>query len=362
MRPLHNRSLFIAAAVSLALAPGCGGPESSEGAAQSRCLKLRPQGDVAVSRPARISLLFTVDTCAGEPVPGLTVGDFELSENGSAISPYESRMALVPRAQQHRTYTALLLDMSGSILHSGAWPSLRTAVEQFVDEVLVDAGDGHQVALLTFDGRAQPTEWVGYTSDRLELLAALDALEVRECTTSAQCAALPDRATCAAWRCVDDSTNLYGATAAGAQHVAQAVAAEGPAFRQGALVIFTDGTDQAARATRDDAESALRAADLHAFTVGLGGEVDEAALRALGRSGHFAAGQPDQLGAAFAQVAHRLTALAGRFYALDYCSPKRRGRHALELRARWTPPDGEPLQGTLEARFDADGFGPGCDI
>ncbi len=366
LRTIHSlRNLLVGAGLALTL--GCGGPAEDPlgpGAPSSsqRCLRLRPQGDTAVSLPARISVLFTVDTCAGEPVPGLTVADFTLSENGSPISPWESRMTLQPRAQQHRMHTALLLDMSGSILQSGAWPELRAAVERFVGEVLADPQSGHQLALLTFDGRAQPTERVAYTSDRLKLLAALDALEVRECTTNAQCSAFPDRASCAAWRCVDDSTNLFGAVVAGTQHVAQSLSAEGPTYRQAALVVFTDGTDQAARATRREAEEAIAASGVHAFTVGLGGEVDASALQALGPAGHFSATRPEELGAAFGGVASRLTALAGRFYALDYCSPKRRGRHSLELRAKWTAPDGVVLTGLLESKFDAEGFGPGCDV
>ncbi len=351
------RSLVV---VSLAL--GCGGPPGGEGTAQERCLRLRAQEDAQVSLPARISLLFTVDTCRGQPVSGLTLDDFTLLENGTTVSRYESRMTLMPRAQAHTTYTAVLLDVSGSILHSGAWPQLRVAVESFITEVLEDAGEGHQVALLTFDGQVAPVEWVPYTANPQALVAALDALEVRECTTHQDCAPTPARATCAAWRCVDDSTNLYGAVARGASHVAAAVQADARSFRQGALVIFTDGTDQAARVSRQEAASALKTSGVHAFTVGLGGEVDPEVLKELGRDGAFSAERPESLGAAFTEVAQRLTALAGRFYALDYCSPKRSGRHALTLRASFTDEDGTSLQGALETGFDATGFGPGCDV
>lgn len=367
MRPSPTFLSALLPCLCLAMALACGAPieepgPGGGGTGGERCLRLRPQGETQVSPPARISVLFTVDTCEGLPVAGLSVADFTLSENGAPISPYESRMKLMPRAQAHRMHTALLIDMSGSILQSGAWPELRAAVEQFVNEVLDDPNNGHQLALLTFDGRPQPTERVPYTSDRRALLAALDSLEVRECTTHAQCASLPDRASCAGWRCVDDSTNLYGAVAAGAQHVAQSLAGDGPTFRQGALVTFTDGTDQAARATRREAEDAVSSSRVHAFTVGLGGEADAQALRALGPQGHFSAARPDELGAAFSGVAGKLTALAGRFYALEYCSPKRRGKHALTLHAQWTAPDGQVLSGALESAFDAEGFGPGCDV
>ena len=364
MRRVLCHSVFgVLVSFALALAPGCGGgPPDGTGSTAERCLKLRAQEDAKVSLPARISLLFTVDTCQGQPVSGLTVDDFALFENGAPISRYESRMTLMPRAQAHTTYTAVLLDVSGSILHSGAWPQLRTAVEAFVQQVLKDPGEGHRVALLTFDGQVSPVEWVPYTSAASALISALDALEVRECTTHADCAGTPAKATCAAWRCVDDSTNLFGAVTRGAAHVAAAVHADSRTFRQGALVVFTDGTDQAARVSRQEAETTLRDSGVHAFTVGLGGEVDAQVLASLGRDGAFSADSPEALGAAFTQVAQRLTALAGRFYALDYCSPKRNGRHALTLRAAWTNADGEALQGALETGFDAQGFGPGCEV
>ncbi len=133
-------------------------------------------------------------------------------------------------------------------------------------------------------------------------------------------------------------------------------------WRDGALVLFTDGTDQAARVEQQTALSRLAGSPLHVFSVGLGGEVDADALRAFGRDGYFPAGQPAQLAQAFQAVASRVSAMANRFYLLEYCSPKRSGTHALKVTA--TLPDGSavPLVGDLSLPFDATGFTSGCSL
>src|SRR5262249_20197730 len=53
----------------------------------------------------------------------------------------------------------------------------------------------------------------------------------------------------------------------------------------------------------------------------------------------------------------RVVQRAKRFYLLSYCSPARRGRRQLRIEA--TAPDG--ATGSLESKFDAEGFGPKCD-
>ncbi|HZA14312.1 MAG TPA: hypothetical protein VE618_07445, partial [Myxococcaceae bacterium] len=157
---------------------------------------------------------------------------------------------------------------------------------------------------------------------------------------------------------------LYGAVVQGLSAVQAAVAASTEvAHRQGALVLFTDGTDQAARVSQKTAVDAVSASTANVFTMGLGGEVDTAALRAIGKDGFYSVGRAEDLASAFSAVAARLTAMAQRYYLLEYCSPKRSGLHKLRVEATAPPVDGGgPLTGSLTAEFNAAGFESGCYI
>lgn len=360
---MRTNRLFLGLLVALVAA--CGGrnePEDVPGSKDCLDLQLQPDG-FSTAAPARISLFFSVDTCAGDPVAGLSAEQFKVYEDGAAVSAYESQQRIRPRGQNMRLYSLLLLDLSGSVLRSGDYPKLRQAADAFLDRMFADDPDMHRVAIYAFDGQKQLTPVVAFTGDRTALKAGLDSLEVHECDASAQCAAFAERKTCAGWRCVDDSTNLYGAVTSGVATLDATLAAEASiAVKQGALIVFTDGTDQASRISREEAEQAVDATASSVFTVGLGGEVDSAVLSSLGADGFFSAASADGLSDAFAQVAHRLTAKARRYYVLEYCSPKRGGGHRLRVAATLPLQPAGELTGELSTEFDATGFESGCDL
>ncbi len=345
---------------ALVMAAACG-PEAVD--EQQACLTLtEPEGSsLATSLPARVSLLFGVDTCGGKPVAGLPASAFVLTEDGRRVSDFESQQVVRAQGQQSAMFSVVLLDMSGSLLKSGQFPELKSAAGRYLTAVL-GAGAGQQVAVYTFDGRAEPQRVVPFTSDLNQALRGLDTLDVRECSAAADCAGFADRRSCAGWRCIDDSTNLYGAFVSALQQLDAKVAQADVRWKDAALVVFTDGTDQAGRASVHDAFAALSKSTAHLFSVGLGAEVDEAVLRALGRSGYFPASRAEELGQAFTAVADKVTSLANRFYVLDYCSPKRAGTHTLKVTVTATLPDGRVATGGLSKDFDATGFGSGCAI
>ncbi len=359
------RHSLISLCVTLSLA-ACGPSVVDEVGTRGaqRCLSLsEPEGSSGLTSglPSRVSWLFKVDTCGGEPVAGLTGAQFEIYEDGKKVSAFESQQRVAPKGERFRLYSVVLLDLSGSMLRSGDFPALQAAAGRYLDAALQD-GDGHHVALMTFDGRAEPQVLVPYTSNRATLQAGLDSLSVTECRASSECAGFPDRRTCAGWRCVDDSTNLNGGVVGAVNALSATLDSSDVAWRDGALVIFTDGTDQAARASSGDAQRAVTQTKAHVFTVGLGGEVDEAALRAFGKDGYWPVEKAEQLGTAFTEIAARVSGLANRFYVLEYCSPKRSGTHALEVRAVIeTERDGR-LTGTISGQFDATGFTSGCEL
>jgi hypothetical protein len=352
----RGSKVLLAALVAL----GCaGGPPD----AALECLKLTaPDESLTVAKPAKLSLFFSVETCGGQPVAGLQGEAFTIYENGTPISAYESRKTIQPKGQRFRMYTMVLLDLSGSVLSSGAFPQLREAAATFVDRVLSRDPESQRIAIYAFDGRQDVEEVVGFTADALALKQGLAKLELQQCQRNADCAGFADRRTCSGWRCVDDSTNLNGAVVLGLGRLeGQGELEPEIPFRKSALVLFTDGTDQAARVSERAAKEAVRASLSHVVTVGLGGEVDASVLTALGKDGYYSAARPEQLTSAFDQVAARLSALAHRFYLFEYCSPKRSGTHQLEIIAAATI-DEQPLRGSLRTTFDATGFESGCEV
>lgn len=330
----------------------------------SRCLSLSEPGGSALtaSLPSRVSWLFRVETCAGEPVAGLSATQFEIFEDGKKVSAFESQQRVASRAEKFRLYSVVLLDLSGSMLRSGDFPQLQAAARAYLETSLKDGGDGHRIALLTFDGREQPQVVVPYTSSLPALLAGLDSLSASECSSSAQCTAYPDRRTCAGWRCVDDSTNLNGAIVKALGHLEGELSQSEVPWRDGAVVLFTDGTDQASRVSMQAALDAVQKSKQHVFTVGLGGEVDVQALQGFGKDGYWPVAKAEQLAGAFEEISARVAGLANRFYVLEYCSPKRSGAHTLKISASVeTARDGR-LTGSLSGQFDATGFASGCEL
>jgi hypothetical protein len=309
-----------------------------------------------------VSWLFKVDTCGGDPVAGLSGAQFDIFEDGKKVSSFESQQRVAPRGERFRLYSVVLLDTSGSMLRSGDFPKLQAAAAKYLDEALAPGGDGHRVALMAFDGRERPQTLVPFTSSRAALQAGLDSLSVSECRASSDCAGFSDRRTCAGWRCVDDSTNLNGAIVSTLGVLDAELAHSDVTWRDGAVVLFTDGTDQASRVSSGAAQEAVLKSAQHVFTIGLGGEVDEATLKALGKDGYRPVANAEQLGEAFVDIAGRVASRANRFYVLEYCSPKRSGSHTLKVVGTIDSPRDGLLVGSLSGQFDATGFSSGCEL
>ena len=284
-----------------------------------------------------------------------------MQEDGHTVSRYESQQTISPKGESYRLDSVVLLDTSGSVLRSGEFTQLQAAAAKYIATVLGAASSGQRISLMTFDGRAAPQAVVDFTSDQHALLDGLTSLGVVECRAASDCAAFADHRTCAGWRCVDDSTNLNGAVVSTLDLLEAHLADTSVPWRDAALVLFTDGTDQAGRVSSDAAASRAAKTAVHLFSVGLGDEVDAAALRTFGRDGTFTIASADGLESAFENVAARVTALANRFYLLEYCSPKRSGTHTLKIVATSTQ-QGAVYQGGLSRDFDATGFASGCQL
>lgn len=288
--------------------------------------------NASVEQPSNVAMYFIVRDAEGEPLSGLTAETFNIYEDGQLISEHESQQTILNPEVSTVRYTLLLLDMSGSIVESGQVPLVQEASTAFLENI----GEQEQIAIYAFDGR--------------EEIQPISEFDDRQAASAARVARL------GSWRAEDPSTNLYGA-------VIQAVAvlnetrenSEVP-LHFGTIVVFTDGTDRAHRATLGQALRAVGGTDIQIYTIGLGGEVDQDVLQDIGRDGYYHAEGGDAVVQTFQDVAEDIQAMAQAFYLLSYCSPSRAGVHRLEIEAV----QGEET-GSLSYRFDAAGFEPGCD-
>lgn len=294
--------------------------------------------DTQTEPPAKVTVTFQVRTEDGEPVPNLPVDAFELLDNGQSDSGFESSKAFQPKPGRFQISVALLLDMSGSITGSEALPLLKTAAKAFVDSSL-DAS-GVAVGIWWFDGSVDLVQLMDFTDDAAALKAAIDGL------------------TAGVTR--DNSTNLNGAVGLGIDVVEQRLQSGSPSgeIQTGALVIFTDGTDQANRVPAAAALSAVAATPIAIYSIGLRGEIDESFLSQIGRSGSAFADNTAALLNEFTGIGDQIEAMANSFYVLAYCSPRRAGvSNELTIRVTF----GE-RQAAATTQYPAVNFTGGCVI
>jgi len=357
MEPKSTPSALLSLAALLLSACGGGGgglagDDAGPGAtAPGQLLTVGPGPHPRVDLPGRISVLLQVLTEDGRPVPGLTATDFELRENGAAVSQTESDQRLLPRPRVYRAYAHLLLDRSGSV--SGTSEGLeaeRAAAHAFVDAALAEPSVLLAVSWFAGDPGLIPGSVpgsgvpLGFTQDAAALHAAIDSEEVVVTSTS---------------------TNLYGAFVAGLEDLddaAQEAEASGLEFFSLSQVTFTDGTDQAGLVTAEQALSILGAGvstsagnqPFASYTIGLGAEIDPTVLGQLGPNGFVQASDLPDLTPGFVDVASEVRDLANSFYLIGYLSPKLAGDHDLTVTAI---ADGGSA--SLDLGFNADQFSGG---
>ncbi len=296
--------------------------------AATGCAGLNPQlVNASVQKPSNVALYFTVDTGSGDPVPGLTAEQFRIYEDSKLVSPFESKQTILNPEVAAEHDTLLLVDMSGSVTGSGSLPPLEDAVKQFAERV----SKFQQTAIYAFDGRPEIVKLSGFSASPSTSLSG--------------------------FRAKDPSTNLNGAVIEAIRVLDKQLAQSQVPLRFGTLVIFTDGTDHAARATHDDLMRALDGVDFDVFVIGVGGEIDERELSAIGRNGTFLSRDPATISSAFQDIAARIEGYSKRFYLLSYCSPARAGEHDLTVE----PVTADGKTGQLTYHFSAQGFGPNCD-
>jgi len=285
-------------------------------------------------KPNNVWVFFTVEK-GKEPVPGIGAGDFEIYEDDQLVSKFESKQTIQNPEVAAVMYTLLLLDMSGSITESGQAGQLVDAAGQFTDRV----GKTQKVGVYAFDGSEKIHPVVPFTETPGSVAGGLEGLRT--------------------FKPKDPSTNLNGAVVQGLETLKKALDADRRPLKFGTLVVFTDGTDRAARVPHKDVVDEIRKKDYEnyeIFGIGVGAELDKGELGDIGRDGTELATDRAKVTEAFGKIAGQIEAHTHRFYLLSYCTPSRNGDHKVRIVAK-----SKNGSGSLEYGFSASGFGPPPD-
>jgi hypothetical protein len=293
----------------------------------------------AEDKPNNVWVFFTVEK-GEEPVDGLAAKDFDIYEDDQLVSEFESKQVIQNPEVAAVMYTMLLLDVSGSVTESGQSDALVDAAQSFSERV----GKSQKVGVYAFDGEEKLHSVVPFTEAKGSLQGGLEGLR--------------------SYQPKDPSTNLHGAVVAGLAKLKEELDKDSRPLKFGTLVVFSDGTDRAARVTREEMLQEMDKQEYEhydMFAIGLGAEMEQANLEEVGRDGTELATDKAKVQEAFDHVAQRIEAHMKRFYLLSYCSPARKGSHEVRIVAKAKGDNGG--QGSLEYNFTADGFGPppACD-
>jgi hypothetical protein len=291
----------------------------------------------AQRKPNNVWVFFTVDKGRKDPVGGLTADDFAIYEDGGLVSKFESKQTIQNPEVAAVMYTLLLVDMSGSVTESGQADALVEAAKSFTDKV----GQHQKVGVYAFDGEEKLHSVVPFTEAQGSVQGGLDGLRK--------------------YKAKDPSTNLHGAVVEALKELKSSLDKERKPLKFGTLVVFTDGTDRAARLSREDMKKEVnddKYQNYEMFAIGVGAEIEKAHLDDIGKDGTELASDQAKVKDAFDKMAAKIEAHTKRFYLLSYCSPARKGEHLVRIEANSKDPKSS---GSLEYKFVADGFGPPPD-
>ena len=255
--------------------------------------------NVQTSAPCFVNTVYSVIDENGKGVDYLGNPDFFVREDGNPISKSESfayvrKQSTIPFGLK----TVLLIDNSISLSTSDI-DYIKTAAKSFVSRLIPE----QEMAIYVFSD--QSTMLVDFTKDKNELIAAINNITLGFPSTNLYGSIIT---------CLNKWNNRYTTSY----------------IEEGNLIVFTDGTDTQGSYT--ERQVLVVKGNKTVFTIGLGNELNEDALNniAAPRSVHKL-NTISQLENTFDEIQNDIIKYANSFYLLKYMSPKRSGKHTLQL-------------------------------
>lgn len=240
------------------------------------------------SRFPQIDVFVSVTDANGNPVRNLSPNAFRVEQNGKPVN----LSAMTRSGEQGAVSTVLVVDHSGSMATGGKMAGAKEAAATFVNQMR----PGDKTALVQFDTEIETLQPL--TEDKAALAAAIQKLVPR------------------------GNTALYDAVAQAAKYL------EGASGRR-AIILVTDGMDNASKAKRENVLAQVSAGSYSIYTIGLGRPgaspgsqegIDEGILRELANTSmgtYYYAPEASELVALYQQ----LSFLIQNEYKLSYISP-----------------------------------------
>ena len=271
--------------------------------------------EVGTDVPSFVNIMFQVSNAEDEWVNFLETENFEVREDGQAVSPTESAMHIRKRDTIPYTLkTVLMLDTSTSV---------RSNLDQIKEAAIAlvkNITEQQEIAVYEFS--EDPVLLQDFTNDVAALIRAIQGIRLGFATT-----------------------NLYGSVIEGSARWDDKYTSN--EVQQGFLILLTDGSDTQGSRTLQEA---LRArGEKKIYTIGLGNEIDLDVLRQIGNAGSFSLSTVSELTDQFLDIQAEMALFADSFYQLNYMSPKRGDRnHTLALTVK-----GNRTNSTLRGNFNS---------
>jgi len=294
---------------------------------QQQCAKFKFQ-DKETAPPSVVKAYFSLSSCDGEPISGVTAEDFVIKEDGRTVEPQMGSQKVIQDQDRIRRTNLVLVDMAGSIAGGQNLGYIQRALLEFSNRILQD----HEMALYAFDGREDLIEIADFTTKSGEITSAIETLD--------------------AFEVKDSSRNLNGAIIKGLKMLSSREQQFKDALFIGSMVVITDGIDHAGFASDSRAANDAASSKYTVQALGLGGDIDKDFLKAVGKDTASFTTKLDSVGRIMLDMAEEIQTRAGSYYILAYCSLSRAGSHKVTVELKGHG-------GALEFNFKADSFSGG---
>jgi len=305
--------------------------------------------DEFTTPPSQVSVFYRVENSLGEPIADLLPEDFTIYEQGrndddyKVISSDEGERVITDNELIFRYNVMLLLDLSASVTNNHLL-EIKEAASKFIQSVIGQGvNSSTRIGIFWFDGEENLHQLIDFTNNYNELQDAVDDI-----TSGIS---------------QDASTNLFGAIINGTEFISSRINQDNLTdyLSSGAIITFTDGTDQAGIVSKTDAYAIVDSFKnkINYYTIGLGSEIDETVLNSIGPKKFISAENGEDLNASFTEISELIYNEVNSFYLFEYCTPKRDGSGLNNLKIKLEREEGV---GDEETNFDATGFRAGCQL
>ena len=253
---------------------------------------------IEIKEPSYVNIMYQVTDKVNLGVTNLTRDNFQVLEDGAAVSPTESEITINKKdVIPYKLKTVLMLDNSASV--GANLQDIKNAALALISKIFPQ----QEIAVYKFSQTAVLLQ--DFTTDVGLLTTAINSLDLGYQTT-----------------------DLYGAVIAGVSRWDDLYELTG--VRQGFLVLLTDGSDTQGSHSLNQALNDR--GDKKVYAIGLGNEIVPTKLQQIGNAGFYSITDYSLLTSKFTEIQNEMNLFANSFYWLYYKSPKRGNfNHTLEL-------------------------------